>query len=52
METVSLLQQTVEQMACIEKKDFNQLLTVKPFFERVKKENGASKFQNVSIDFF
>ena len=50
--TVSLLQEIEQQMLHTETKDFNQLPTGKWFFERVKEEDGAFKFQDVPIKSF
>lgn len=38
-------------MLCIRKKDFNQLQTVKQFFERAKEEDGTFRFEDVPIKF-
>ena len=50
--TVSLQQQTEQQMFCLEKEDYKELLKVTQFFERVKEEDDTSKFQDVSIKCF
>ena len=39
-------------MLHIQKKNFNQLPTVKRFFERVKEEDGTFKFQDVPVKSF
>lgn len=48
---VSLLQKTDYQMFCIEEKVFNQLPTVKLFFERFR-EDSTFKFHGVPIKYF
>ena len=52
MVTASLLHQTEQQMLCKEKKDFNQLQTVKQFFERIKQKECTFKFEDVPIKSF
>ena len=52
MDSLSHINLRMAQMLRIEKKDSNQLSTVKRLFERVKEEDWTLKFQDVPIKIF
>ena len=52
VETESLINQTKQNMRRIQKKEFEQLPTVKQFFKRVEEKDGKHTFHNVTITHF
>ena len=52
VETASLINQTKQNMHRIQKKEFEQLPTVKRFFERVEEKDWKHTFQDVIITHF
>ena len=52
VETESLINRTKQNMRRIQKKEFEQLPTVKWFFEQLKEKDGKHTFQDVVITNF
>ena len=52
VETEGLIKQTKQSLSRIQRKEFDQLPTVKRFFERVKEEDGKYTFQDVVLTCF
>ena len=52
VETEGLIKQTKQSLSRIQRKEFDQLPTVKSFFERVKEEDGKHTFQDVVLTRF